>query len=278
MTTALTDKKLKLKPEAVLKASAAKLKKDWPGMSLRAVAARLEISPSYWSKILSGKAAFPQTLLARAVKVLAMDAQSTALLQRAILDAIELEQLTPATGLTVASSAESPVEDYGQLGRNEFFLLEDWFYIPVLNAFTAARFARDPAGIAKRLRLDPGQVATAIERLQAHGLLKADESGVLRRTEERLRFPTDRSHASIRRYHQAVLRRAHEELNGAQAEATFERRLIAGVCFTGSAAKLKQARLILDEAMYRVANLMSEEPGEDIFQLSLQLFPLSSAE
>jgi uncharacterized protein (TIGR02147 family) len=263
-------------PHRILQDAAAKLKKDWPGMSLRAVAAKLEISPSYWSKILSGKSAFPQSLLARVVKVLAMDPPATALLQRAILETIEGEQLTPATGLRVAATGASPVEGYGTLSRPDFWILDEWFYIPVMNAFTLPKFPREAGALARRLGIRSDEAARAILLLTEHGLLVRDAGGSLKRSDERLRLPTDRSHVSVRRYHRALLKRAHEELGRTNAAETFEKRLIAGVCFTGSSAKIKEARLILEEAMYRAANLMAEDDAADeIFQLNLQIFPVS---
>jgi uncharacterized protein (TIGR02147 family) len=262
--------------DRILREAAARLKKDRPGMSLRATAAKLGISPSYWSKILNGKSTFPQSLLARVVKVLCMDEQTVALLQRAILEAIEKEGLTPATGIKVAARDSSPVEGYGVLGRSEFWILDEWFFIPVLNAFTLPRFPREPGALAARLGIMPEDAARAIRLLREHGLLRERPGGGLERSEEKLRLPTDRSHASVRRYHRALLRKAHEELSLSSAAETFERRLISGVCFTGSGAKMKEARLIMEEAMYRVANLMADAPdAEDIYQLNLQIFPVN---
>jgi hypothetical protein len=52
--------------------------------------------------------------------------------------------------------------------------------------------------------------------------------------------------------------------------------LISSVCFAGSTEKLKEARLILEEAMYKAANLMADEPVcDEVYQLNVQIFPLT---
>jgi hypothetical protein len=80
----------------------------------------------------------------------------------------------------------------------------------------------------------------------------------------------------VRNYHQAMLRKAQEELARPTTHERFERRLISSVCFAGTEEKLREAKLILEEAMYRVANLMSENSGCDqLYQLNLQLFPFA---
>lgn len=265
------------RPDEILLAAAEAFKKQWPGMSLRAVAAKLEISPSYWSKILRGKKPLPQHLIEKVVRVLGMDAQATGQLQRAILYSIEADVLAPATGITTSRELDrSPVESYKTLGREDFWLLDEWYYIPIFNLFTITGFDGTPETMAIRLGLRASQVEEAIRRFINYGFLQKKEDGHLERTELQLRFPTDRSFTHVRKYHQATLTKAREELAREGAPETFEKRLISAVCFAGSSEKIKEARLILEEAMYRVANLMADEDvRDDVYQLNLQLYPLS---
>ena len=91
-----------------------------------------------------------------------------------------------------------------------------------------------------------------------------------------MRFPTDRSHASVRKYHQEAINKARAQLSSPQAGETFDSRLISALCVTGSSEKIKEARLILEEAMYRAANLMADEDiTDEVYQLNLQIFPLT---
>lgn len=266
----------KPRPEEILREAAAHLKKERPAMSLRAVAARMEISPSYWSKILRGEKPLPENILPKVVKTLGLDAQQIARLQRSILDTIESERLAPVTGLRVAREERSPIEAYRNLGREDFWMLREWYFIPLLNALTLTEPPRDAAALAGLLGIRLDQAESAVRKARLHGFIEERE-GQLHRTGLQFRFPTDRSHGDVRQYHRAMLQRAHKELADESSPGRFDQRQISAVCFAGSAAKLREAQMILEEAMYRAANLMAGEPlSDEVYQINLQLMPLTT--
>ena len=259
------------KPQELLCEASADLKRQFPSMSLRAVASKLDISPSYWSKILRGKKPLTKTLVPRVVKVLGLDTQQVALLQRSILANLEA-----ATGITVNNeSSPSPIENYANKGRDAFWLLESWYHIPILNLFTLSNFAPTAQNIADFLGIRVDQADATINLLLQSGFLQTDENGKLVRSELLIRFPTKKSHASIRAHHKAMIQKSLQELMQEPSELRFQSRLISSVCFSGSAERFKEAQLILEEAMYRAANLMLDaEPCNEVYQLNLQFFPL----
>lgn len=259
----------------LLSEAAARLKQQAPGMSVRRVASRLEITPSYWSKILRGKKPLPPTLLPKIVKVLGLDTQQVAQLQRLMLETIERDQLAPQTGMRTNLPASSPIENYANLNRDQIWILDEWFYIPILNLCTVTGFAGKIENISLRLGLKSEQVAAAVLRLKHYGYLREDQQGVFTRTDQKVRFPTSKSLAPVRQYHHAMIQKAREHLHRVSDEA-FAERLISAVCFAGSSGKMKEARLILEEAMYRVANLMADEPScDEVYQVNVQIFPLT---
>lgn len=258
-----------------LQSAATSLKKERPGMSMRAVAKRLNVSPSYWSKILRGERALSQQLLPRVVKVLGMDVQQMAELQRRILQEIENQQLAPATGIKTQTEKTSPTSGYVHLGQPDFWLLEEWFHIPILNAFTLSA-AQNIETIAQNLKIKPYPVEESVQKSVAAGFLKYNEQGKLERTDLQIRFPTNRSHPQVRAHHANMIDRAHQEIAGKNASENFDRRLISSVNFAGSEANIQAAKLILEEAMYRAANLLAGEENRDtVYQLNVQLFPLT---
>lgn len=256
----------------ILRTASGSLKKERPGMSLRAVAGRLNVSPSYWSKVLRGERPLSQQLLPRVVKVLSLDTQQTAQLQRSILQEIDEQQLAPATGLKIAAQmSQSPVLGYKHLGESDYWLLEEWYYVPVLNACTLTD-RPSVVEIARRLRVDSTKIHACIKKMIAAGFLNEN----LERTDMQVRFPTTRSHQKVRGFHGAMIEKARHEIQRENAADSFDARLISSVCFAGSPEKLREARLILEEAMYRVANLLSQEQNcEEVYQLNVQLFPLT---
>ncbi|MGZ3713724.1 MAG: DUF4423 domain-containing protein, partial [Bdellovibrionota bacterium] len=133
--------------------------------------------------------------------------------------------------------------------------------------------------IADRLGISPAQAEQAVLRLQESGFLRKGEGDRLERTDQKIRFPTDRSFREVRDYQLAMLSKAQEELRTHMGEKHFQQRLISSVCLAGSTKKLNEARLILEEAMYRAANLMADEPmADEVYQINFQLFPLTRSD
>lgn len=266
-----------IRPEALLREVADILKAQGAGMSVRAVSRRLGVTPSYWSKVLRGERPLSRRLFPQVVRVLGLDAQQIARLQRSMLNTLESEHLAPATGIRTASVDQtSPVAGFKSLGREEFWLLEEWYYFPLLNLFTLSEAPRSAAEVARRLGLAPGKVEAALRRLVGGGYLCAQHDGGFARTELQFRFPTSRSHAQVRQHHVASIQKAVDVLNDSRSADTFDRRLISSVCFAGSSAKLAEAKLILEEAMYRAARLMAESDAVDeVYQMNVQVFPVT---
>jgi uncharacterized protein (TIGR02147 family) len=265
------------RPEQVLKDAIKGIQDERPSMSLRNIASRLDITASYLSKILHGKQPLPHTLLPKVIKVLKLDTQQVALLQRSILGTIESDQIKPLTGVSVQKElGASPIADYEQLNAGHYWMLEEWYYIPILNLFSESPVSLDLPRLSDRLGLAIQIVEDAIDKLVQADLLNFNADKDLFRTQQKVRFPTTKSHPAIRQYHSEMMDKAKIELNEKTEDSDFEDRLISSVCFTGPRHQVKEAKLIMEEAMYKVANLMSEAPdGDDIFQLNIQFFPLT---
>lgn len=267
------------RPEEILRDASARLKRQSPGMSLRAVAGRLNVTPSYWSKVLNGKKPITDTLLPQIIKVLRLDSQQIAHLQRAILEAIDTNQLAPVTGMrTIEKDERSPIEDYKDINRSDLWIFSDWYYSPILNVITLTNLEPTSVAIAQFLGLPLSEVERAISRLESAGFVKGDESGHYSRTSLKIRFPADRSFKEMRQFHRLMLQRAQAELARTDVDSSFQKRLISSVCFSGPSKKLAEARLLIEEAMFKVANLMADEPQSDeVYHLGVQLFPLGKS-
>ena len=263
-------------PHKILADAAAALKQRRPAMSVRAVAAKIGVSASYWSKVLRGERNPSAKILPKIIEILEIDLQRLAQLQSAFVDAIEKDKFTPTTGL----KRSLPQIDYGkgfrEFGRNEYWLLEEWFYLPILNLITLAKPPKTPEDIADRLGLRIDQTKLALQRLQHFGFLRLKDEGGFDRTELQIRFPTSRSHDSVRKFHLAMIQKAQAVLKHENYAEGFASRLITGVTFAGTSDQVNEAKLILEEALFRAANLITKTPKNDaLYQINLQFFPLS---
>lgn len=264
------------RPHEILQESAALLKSQSAGMSLRAVAKRLGLSAGYWSKVLKGTKPLPLSLFPAVVKTLGLDVHAQAQLQRSLLSSIEADHLTSATGLrTENSRPESPLVDFRNFGGEDLWLLEEWYYLPILNLFAVEGFAKTPEELKKRMGITAAQASRALHRMQESGLVR-ECAGAWERTETAARFPTSKSLAVVRKFHHEMLGKAREELSRPESPEVFAGRLISGISFSGSSEKVKEASLIIEEALYRAANLMADAPKADkVYQLNVQLFPIT---
>ncbi len=245
-------------------------------LSLRAIALRLEISPSYLSKIVNGQRRIPAALLNRLGEVLGLDHLLLRRLQSLMMANIEATDLTPETGLSAsAPEPEAPLNDYDALSSKDHWLLEKWYFAATLNLATVSGFKADASWIAKRLGIQESSAKEALTLLFVNQALIKKEDGSVERGKLRFRFPTNQSLPVVRDYHHAHLKKAAQLLDRADTTQHFDERLIAGVSFAGDPSRLEMAKTIVHEAIFKAANHMADGDVSEIYHLAIQLFPVT---
>lgn len=253
-----------------------RLKTQQTNVSIRSLAHRLSISPSYLSKILRGKKDIPAKLIAPLSKVFHLDLIETKELQRLVFEKLEQKKTSHATGIRVITSESPKYQAYHTMGSSDYFLLEKWFYIPLLNLATLADFSADVKYIRKKLGISEMDARHAVRELLLRGYLEKDVRGVIRRSRMKIRFSTDKSQKEIRNFHRMMIEKAVEALEN-PSQAAFENRLINGLSFAGHPKKLKEAQAIINDAIYKAAELlMEDEPTSAVYQINLQFFEITS--
>jgi hypothetical protein len=120
------------------------------------------------------------------------------------------------------------------------------------------------------------QAQNCLEVLTRKGFLTWDNRLLaFQRTDMKIRFPTTKSHPSIRKFHQAMIKKAFEELKKTE-HVDFEQRLITGISVTGDPRKLAEAKDILNKALYKAAEVLldSENPTQ-VYQMNVQMFRIT---
>lgn len=246
---------------------------DQEGLSVRALARHLGVSSSYLSKILLGHRKMSAKIFERIIKVLRLDHHEVNALQALVVEKFEAK-ISEATGLKLNRSNDSTAiaQNFESFGRSDFWLLEKWYYLPILNLVTLPSFLVSPEGIAQRLTLPLRVSERALHELIEGGYLIEKGDGHYERSSMKFRFPTERSHASVRQYHRAMIEKSAVELEHATG---FEERAISGITLAGNPAKLAEAKTLIEEALYKAAELLVEGEATEVFQINLQLFKLS---
>lgn len=256
----------------ILEQAFARAKKQNPAFSLRALAKKLELSPGFVSKVLSGKIDLPFQRVNDFVAALRMDKVSENRLLRTMTDA-KTERLS---GLAAANSkVDDVMQGYVEVGERQFVWLSKWFYIPVLDLSTHEDFEDRTEWVASRLSISKTEAQNALELLKQQGYLIQDEAGRWRKRDKHLRFPTKESREPIRKYHELLLKKAIEHLRQFHMPEDFDRRLMTGIWIAANPEQMQKAQAKLHEAMYEIASILSQGECSDIYYLSSQLFPVT---
>ena len=240
--------------------------------SIRSVARRVSVSPSYLSKIFRGERPLTAKRLPPLAKALQLDRHEVAHLERAIIAASPLGALAKPKRPKRASSL---AERYQDLGREHYWMLEEWHHIAILNLATTVGFVDSAESIARRLGIPRAIAEASLEKLIANGFLRRTSRGI-ERMNQRLRFPANRSHPSLRAYHKSTIAQAARLLNKTPTDGEYDDRLIASVSFAGDPTRMEEAKMIVEEAIYRAAEHMAGGDCSDTYQVNLQLFKTSA--
>lgn len=222
---------------------------------MRSLARRLQVSPSFLSRTLSGKKPLPAELQAKLAR--ALD--------------IEPELLDPNAKIQVVNQA---VEDWVIADDKAIQALRNWYYIPILELTTLRNFDGTAAAIGRRLKLSLPTTEIALRELVSLGLL-AVENGRYRKADGKLRFTSAKSIHLIRKFHDEMLEKAQQELRTATSDDDFQKRLIAGITVSSTPEAVQEAKRKLSACLHEIANDLTAEPGTEVYHLATQLFPLT---
>jgi uncharacterized protein (TIGR02147 family) len=256
------------------------LQKKNSSLSLRSVAKRLAISPSYLSKIFNGKKRVPPALVAKLGDVLQLDHLLLKDLQILMLEEIEDNTIMPSTGISSRAVLDTAsMLEYESLPSKEYWLLEKWYYIAILNLATVRGFKAEPAWIAKRLGIREVSAKEGLSLLIAKNYLERDKEGGCKRSKIKVRFPTQQSHQAVRDYHAAHLRKSQQILEREPSQyPSFNDRLISGISVAGDKRRIETARAMIHDALYKAAEYLADGDCDEVFHLAVQLFPVTKPE
>ncbi len=247
--------------------------KNNPRLSLRFLARKLELSPSYLSKIFSGKKALPLARARALAEVLNFDPVALRALERAIVREQSPDQETRENfDLEFASSPMQDLPSAGFETAESQTALEEWYYLPILDLVTCHGF--EPSWISEQLGLKEDVATRAWKRLQELGWVK-EKAGTWYKITERIRFPAPRIDEKIQRHHTKMLQKAADELAHRKSPDDFKRRLILGASVATNEASYRKAEKFLEEALFKTAEILSTGRADRVYYCSVQLFPLS---
>jgi uncharacterized protein (TIGR02147 family) len=224
--------------------------------SQRAFAQKLGVSSGALSEILKGKRAISTPLKKKMAEALQLSPTE----QMDFFDDDLPENLKPAR------------REYFRLSVDQFHLLSDWWHFAILNLLKTKGFRLDQGWIANRLDLPTRTVADALDRLFRLGHLKR-VGGKVAREHPRIQTTDEFFDLSIRKAHLEDTKLIEKSLQ----TGSLEERDHTSVTLVFSQKNMKKAkeliRLFEDQFAEEVET--ADEPGEEVYRLSVSFFPLT---
>lgn len=181
-----------------------------------------------------------------------------------------------------AKSAEARIELVSQINKLDhsyfksrkidldvFKYLVDWHYFAILELSRTQGFRSDPSWIAQRLGVTSREVRGAIQLLVRLGFLR-QENAQLIRVDENMNvgdIPSD----WIRLHHSQAITRAL----AAVESQSFNERLLSTVTFAINPDRLPEANKLIQNFRREMMALLEQDPRQEVYQLSIQLFRLT---
>ena len=232
-------------------------KKFNPQYSLRSFARQLGMSPGHLSSLISGK----KLLTIRQASLIAIKLKLSPTKKQRLLSAIAPDLRGP-----------SPIE-MRQLAEQEFALISEWHHLAILSLARLPNFRLQPRAVGKRLGIAKEQAEEALTRLIHLGFL-TKSGGRLSRTVKPLQTTTDIPSIAIRKYHNQIL-----EMAKARNETEpVERKVFTAMTLPINVGKLATVKGMIDEFNERVSLELEDGELQDVYVLSIQLFPICEEE
>lgn len=247
-----------------------KKNKSRKNFSLRMLARKMELSPSYLSKILRGQKPVPNSRISEFAKYLEMDTYAKRRLQRTLLKEQDWDvdaQQTAEMEIPAAS------ERYKRAEPDALWLLEKWYYLPLLALLDCDHFRGEPAWIADQLGLKKEIADQAWQRLLDSGIIAKGENG-WQKVQSRMIFPNGKANIMIQKFYGEMFAKTCRVMTEARAE-DFGQRMILGASVSTNPESFEKAKKYLEEALCRAGELLDDGPRTQVYYLAAQLIPLT---
>lgn len=274
------------KLNGILKKSIKKKKKDNSKFTLRFMSKTLNISHTFLSDLLNGNKKWPLDLLDKVVDLLEIDDINKNKISEILMDDL-LKDLRKKSKLLRSLNLNSHFNAQQVINKSDYIekfdeeppestsLLNQWYFISLLDLSTCDEFILDFKWIAKRLGITSYEAEFAWNCLVAQKYVELI-NGRWCKTNQLVRIPTVNFQSRIQNYHRIMLSKALSLLKAKEfPDMEFSDRMITSLSIATNLDKLKVTRNYLEESSYRAAEMLSEGPCNEIYQLCIALFPIT---
>nr|WP_295905476.1 TIGR02147 family protein [uncultured Bdellovibrio sp.] len=160
-----------------------------------------------------------------------------------------------------------------QLKEDEFAVICDWYHFAILALVPVKTFQPSPSWIADRLNIPVEVASAAIERLCRLGLLNI-ENGKFIVTQKQLETTHNIPSESLRRSHKQSLVQVLDNMD----RIPLDLRDVTSITFPMNRKKIPEAKRLIKNFRRKMATLMTQGPKTDVYNLNVQLFPVTKVQ
>lgn len=228
--------------------------------SLRALAKKCGVTPSYLSRVLNAQRSLSAAHAAKIASGLGLNPEETGHLLGLVAGG--------GTNPTAAARAQRV------LATEAFHAIAEWHHFAILALAKTRGFRAEAGWIAPRLNISPTTAKLALERLQKLGFLIPEGKGWKVMDNGNFETPHDVASSAVRENH-----RQHLALAGmAIDQVAVDLREFANASIAMKMRDLPRAKQKLRTFLDRFIEEFEAEIGEEVIQVNLQLYPLSKIE
>lgn len=227
-----------------------------PAYSLRAFAGKLGLSVGALSEYLSGRRQPTQKTIETIIQNLSEHEQY---IGDKLHHLYEKDQL----------AREGHFDLKNKLSNEDFSQINEWPYFAILALIETTDFTPDPQWISMRLGMPPEKVQEVLLTLTKLGLIKKENKNYVLTTE--LVYAINDGDSSAQAFHRQLFAHVAQKME----ETPMEFREINALMIPIRMDRLPEARERIHSFLKDMAGIMDMAPRSEVYNLSVQLVPLS---
>lgn len=185
-----------------------------------------------------------------------------------------LERFTDKLGnpdIDFANTNDSASADYQMIAMDAFTVMADWYHTAILEFIGIDGADHDPTSIAHLLDINLAEVKIALERLERLELIQKEGKRYKRTKEFLTNYSKDISSSAHKKFQSQLIEKALDAISTCKAED----KDITSITMAIDKSKLPIARQKIKAFRRDMAGLLEEGNQTQVYNLGIQLFPLS---
>jgi len=249
-----------------------------PSYSLRALARDLQLSPGFVSQVFSGQRSPSLSAAENFARVLKIRKTDAEVLRKSVAlhsgENIGIRKIL--NEYLKQDSAALAFKKYKRKKMAPLLYLTKWYQIALMELITCEKYRSDERLIAQKLQISLTDLRASLFTLVNASLIEK-VNGRWKKKVLHQDFPTDTTHEATRQYHRTMTSKALEILSE-QNQGEVHRRRMIGATLAVNPENLDKVVDQLNAFLYKMTSLLGEGSCSEVYQINLQLFPLTKAD